>query len=82
VGEEEEVGVDDLFSTKGWRCQKSDSADGDDGDSTICVLPMTKLAARWKGKPIFDKQDRFVHPAAIAKNDRRKKNNITFPHSS
>ena len=53
--------MDDLFSTRGWRHQKSDSAYG---GYAICE-PMKKLAER-SNKLIFDKQDKFVHPAAIA----------------
>ena len=63
---EEELG-DDLFSTKGWRHQKSGSAYGGDGDAIF--VPMTTKLAGCSDKLIFDKQDRFVHPATIARND-------------
>jgi hypothetical protein len=68
VGGEEDVG-DDLFSTKGWRHQKSGSAYGGDGDAIY--VSMKKLA-KCSGKLIFDKQDRFVHPAAIARMTEKK----------
>jgi hypothetical protein len=70
------VEVDDLFSMKGLRYQKSDSAYRGDGN-VIYVLPITKRA-RWKGKLVFDKQDRFMHPAAIAKNERKNKYYISL----
>jgi hypothetical protein len=70
---------DDLFSTKGWRHQISGSAYGGDGDAIY--VPM-KLAG-CSGKLIFDKQDRFVHPAAIARmTEEEKIHHITFPKSS
>lgn len=74
--------VDDLFSTKGWCHQKSGSAYGGGGD--VIYVPMKKLA-RWSCKLIFDKQDRFVHPAAIARmteKKRKKIHHIAFPQSS
>lgn len=60
---EEDV-VDGLFSTKDWRHQKSGNAYG--GDEDVIYVLMKKLAG-CSCKLIFDKQDRFVHPAAIAK---------------
>ena len=62
--QEEDVEDDHLFSTKGWRHQKSGSAYGGYEDATNVLL--TKLA-RGSCKLIFDKQDRFVHPVAIAR---------------
>jgi len=61
-----EEDVVDLFSMKGWRHQKSGNAYEGDGDAIY--VPMTKLVG-WSCKLIFDKQDRFVHPAAIAVNN-------------
>ena len=58
-----------LFSMKGWRHQKSGNAYGGDGDAVY--VPMTKLA-RWSCKLIFDKQDRSVHPVAIARTTEQK----------
>ena len=69
---------DDLFSTKGWRRQISGSAYG--GDEDAIYVPMKKLVG-CSDKLIFDKQDRFVHPAAIARMT-EEKNYITFPKLS
>ena len=55
--------VDDLFSTKGWPRQKSGNAY--EGDEDAIYVSMKKLAVR-SYKLIFDKQDRSVHPGAIA----------------
>lgn len=71
--------MDDLFSTKGWRHQKSGNAY--EGDEDAIYVSMKKLAVR-SCKLIFDKQDKFVHPGAIA--IETEKNNIIllFPQSS
>ena len=62
--------MDDLFSTKGSRHQKSGNAY--EGDEDAIYVSMKKLAGR-SCILIFDKQDRFVHPAAIAITAREKK---------
>lgn len=67
--------VVDLFSMKDWRHQKSGNAYGGDGDAIY--VPMTKLAG-CSCKLIFDKQDTFVRPEAIAITT-GKKIIITFP---
>ena len=71
--------MDDLFSTKGWRHQKSGNAY--EGDEDAIYVSMKKLAVR-SCKLIFDKQDKFVHPGAIA--IKTEENNIIllFPQST
>jgi len=61
-----EEDVDDLSSTRGWRHQKSGNAY--EGDEEAIYVSMKKLAV-WSCKPIFDKQDKFVHPGAIVVNN-------------
>ena len=60
---------DDLFSMKGWSHQKQGSEYGGDVGVAYVTMTMTKLAR--SDKPIFDKQDRSVHLAAIARNRRK-----------
>ena len=66
--------LEDLFSTKGWRHQISGSGAHDGGGDEDAIYVPMKLAG-CSGKLIFDKQDRFVHPAAIARmtEERKKK---------
>ena len=65
--------VDDPFSTKGWRHQKSGNAY--EGDEDAIYVSMKKLVVR-SCKLIFDKQDKFLHPGAIAITTERKKINL------
>lgn len=61
--------VVDGFSRKGWHHQRSDNAyEGDEEETYVQMLEL----AGWSCKQIFDKQDRFVHPAAIARMTRKK----------
>jgi hypothetical protein len=73
---------DGLFSTMGWNHQKWGNAyEDDEGVFYVSMMMMmTKLAKL--GKLIFDKQDRFVHLATIARKNEKEINFISFPRSS
>ena len=70
--------MDDLFSTKGWRHQKSGNAY--EGDEDAIYVSMKKLVVR-SCKLIFDKQDKFVHPGAIAIKTEKKTTSYYFFHN-
>jgi hypothetical protein len=61
---------DDLFSMKGWSHQRQESEYG--GDVGVAYVTMTTTRLAGSDKPIFDKQGRSVHLAAIARNRKRK----------
>ena len=68
--------LEDLFSTKGWRHQISGSGAHDGGGDEDAIYVPMKLAG-CSGKLIFDKQDRFVHPAAIARMTEERKKKVS-----